>query len=149
MCFRSHEQETMSGNTPIWLNHHRQRTPRVHSACILRQRRGAAAAIVRKTNIPMLAESIDGSLNLLVGLPLLTVVVALVSFWPALRRHWSAPILAAPAVLFGAGMSLFLSTAQDKEHLIPGLWRCALLPLTVGAMSFLVWAYRLRRIERE
>jgi hypothetical protein len=72
--------------------------------------------------MPLLAESIDGALTLIFGLPILAIAITLLSFWPSARGHWSGPLLALPSVLVGAFAVYSLLTAQRKDQLMPGLW---------------------------
>jgi hypothetical protein len=96
--------------------------------------------------MPLLGESIDGALTLILVVPILGIALTLLSFWPSSRGHWSGPLLALPSILIGAFFSYSLVTDQDKENLIPGLWVWALAPLVVGSASACLWI--VRRLSR-
>jgi hypothetical protein len=91
---------------------------------------------------PILAESIEGPLKLLFEVSILAVCLALVGLWPAFRGHWSALLLAAPAILLGLTRCYEMATAENRAYLDKGLWGWALVPLSVGVASAVLWLYR-------
>jgi hypothetical protein len=97
--------------------------------------------------MPLFAESIDGALTLIFGVPIVVGAITLLSFWPSFRGHWSGPLLALPAVLVGLLAAYSLLTAQRKDQLMPGLWPWAIVPLVLGAASVCLWLFRRSRQE--
>ena len=95
--------------------------------------------------MPILAESINGVLSWVFFIPIVAVGLALVSMPLARRGHWSAPLLAIPAILFGLYYCYSLVTGQTKGRLLPGV-----IPLFVGGASVILWVYHLSQSkERE
>src|SRR4051812_43881907 len=89
----------------------------------------------------ILAENFDGLYRLLFGIPIGCVLLAAVSFLPAAYGHWSTPVLAWPAIIFG--LLLFLSLAPAGA---PG-WMLlfALAPVGIGVASLTLWRARRKR----
>ena len=87
-----------------------------------------------------IAEDFTQIYNLLGGYALVFVVLAIIGFLPASRGHWSAVVLAAPALAVG-GYYTGLNLLDSHRDQILGLWwfLCA-VPFVVGACSFGCWA---------
>lgn len=93
-----------------------------------------------------LASNFDAVLPLIYGIPSGLVALGLVSFWPAVRGHWSAPVLAAPVLLIGLLLTASVLMEPRKDMLIPSLWILYPAPLVVGVASIGIWLVsRLKR----
>ena len=92
--------------------------------------------------MPLLASNFDGLLPFIVGIPLTVAALGLLSFWPAARGHWSAPVLSAPCLLIGLLLTGSILLDAEKEALIPALWVVFPAPLLVGIASVALWLKR-------
>ena len=94
--------------------------------------------------MPLLAESIDGALPIIFGIPLVLIAAGLLSFWPATRGHWSALVLAAPCLLIGFFLTASIVLDSRKDMLMPSLWIFFPAPLLIGIASVALWFVRRR-----
>jgi hypothetical protein len=90
----------------------------------------------------MFATSYDGVSGLLVGAPVITVLLGLISFLPASRGHWSALFLSIPCTLFSFVM-VFSFRPADCGLLF---WLPFLAGCFVGIASFCVWYYKASKL---
>ena len=96
----------------------------------------------------ILASDFSGLAWIFVMIPIVLLVLAVASFLPASYGHWSAVLLAAPAVLLGLTYAALLGFASARSRLMPG-GMCALLlaPPVIGILSLGVWSERRRPRE--
>jgi hypothetical protein len=69
------------------------------------------------------------------------LVVGVASFWPSARGHWSGPVLAAPALLFGVGFT----RALFRGAAVYGGWASVVygpLLMVVAIISITLWQRR-------
>lgn len=95
----------------------------------------------------ILAESIDGAIGLFVGFVAISIFPGLVSFWPAIRGHWSALLLAAPSILGGLMLMVDNVRNSSPEPIDASIWIYSAIPLAIGVLSILVW-WTQRRTRR-
>jgi hypothetical protein len=93
----------------------------------------------------ILASDFSGLAWIFLAIPMALVALALASFVPASRGHWSAILLAAPPVLFGLLLAALLMFDSARSGLMPAAM-CALLlaPPVIGILSLGVWSERRR-----
>jgi hypothetical protein len=95
--------------------------------------------------IPLvIASDFTGLLPFIVGIPLLIALLSLVSYLPALRGHWLAPVMAVPPFLVGLLCTISLVT----EGGFLGLWFVFPAPLVVSSGALVVW-FRRRAAKRK
>ena len=94
----------------------------------------------------ILASDFSGLAWVFLAIPILLIVLALLSFIPASRGHWSAILLAAPPVLFGLSFLVLLALATSRSGQVP-FGACALMmaPPVLGILSIGLWSERRRR----
>ena len=92
--------------------------------------------------MPLFASNFDGLLSFIFGIPIALVALGLLSFWPATRGHWSAPVLAAPGMLIGLFLKASLLMNSRKDLLMPALWVLFPAPLLMGVASVILWSLR-------
>jgi hypothetical protein len=98
----------------------------------------------------ILASDFSGLAWIFLAIPVTLIVLAIASFLPASRGHWSGIALAAPPVLFGLMFTVLLTFASARSGQMP-FGACALLlaPPVLGILSIGVWSERRRsRDER-
>ena len=97
----------------------------------------------------ILASDFSGLAWIFLAIPFSLIASAAISFIPASRGHWSAVLLAAPAVLFGLMLLVRVGVANARSGLMP-FGACALLlaPPVLGILSLGVWS-ECRRRSRE
>jgi hypothetical protein len=84
----------------------------------------------------VIASDFAGLIEWLTGISIALLLCAFVSFVPARRGHWSAPLLAAPVILFGG--SLFWSVLKSGP--VPFLSILVFgSPLLCGSISLVLW----------
>lgn len=88
----------------------------------------------------VLASNFSGMALLILIVPIAGILGA-VSFYPAWRGHWAAPLLAAPLLIVG-GFAAFLSLVGAELPLAAYL--LLLLPLVVSLSSIGLWIARMR-----
>jgi len=89
----------------------------------------------------ILASDFSGLAPFILGAPIV-LLMALVSFIPSSRGHWSGPVLAAPLILLGA---VFICMQADMDELPATTWSFLLAPVAIGAASVVVWVARRKR----
>jgi hypothetical protein len=96
----------------------------------------------------ILASDFSGLAWIFLAIPMALVALALASFVPANRGHWSAVLLATPPVLLGLLFAAVLMFPSARSGLMPG-GMCALLlaPPVIGILSLGVWSERRRPRE--
>ena len=96
----------------------------------------------------ILASDFSGLVWIFLAIPMALLALAVVSFVPASRGHWSAVLLAAPPVLLGLLFAALLISDSARSGLTPAAM-CALLlaPPVIGILSLGVWSERRRRRE--
>ncbi|MEA2710316.1 MAG: hypothetical protein QOF78_2917 [Phycisphaerales bacterium] len=96
----------------------------------------------------ILASDFSGLAWIFLAMPITLIALALISFIPASRGHWSAVLFAAPPVLFGLMFIVLLMLAGSRSARAP-LGTCALLltPPVLGILSLGVWSERRRSRE--
>lgn len=77
---------------------------------------------------------------MIIGVAVTTVLLLLLSFWPASRGHWSALMLAIPGLL--AALLLLLLFAGPHSDLAVKL--LAAVPALLAVASLLFWSRRRR-----
>jgi hypothetical protein len=82
-----------------------------------------------------LASNFSGIENLVLGIPLVLIALAGVSFIFSAQGHWMSVALAAPAV--GIGVLMFLSVAMARAPFFFLL--LTLLPVGMGMASLAMW----------
>ena len=85
----------------------------------------------------ILASDFSGLAPVVLVVPAL-LALAVASFVPSARGHWSGPVLAAPWAL---GTLAFI-VAQRSQDLSTFAWAMLLSPLAVTAASVALWAVR-------
>ena len=93
----------------------------------------------------LLASDFSGFAWIFLAIPIALLMLALLSFLPAARGHWSAVFLAAPPILFGLSFLILLTFAAARHGPMP-IGACALLlaPPVVGILSIGLWYERQR-----
>jgi hypothetical protein len=87
---------------------------------------------------PILASNFDGLIGILFGVPVVLSLLAAISFWPASRGHWSAPVISVVPALLGALFTFSLVT----EGALFVFWFVFPLPFVIGTSSILLWSRR-------
>ena len=89
----------------------------------------------------IVASDFSGLAWIFVGVPFALTALAVLSFIPATRGHWSAGLLAGPPVILGFVFGSLLLLGSMRSGLMP-LGMCALLlaPPVLGLLSLGVWA---------
>ena len=86
--------------------------------------------------IPLiLASDFSGLIPALVGIPVIVAGIALLSFLPAKRGHWLAPVLAVPPFLLG----LLCTVSLFTEGAMLMLWFIFPLPMLAGGAALILW----------
>jgi len=89
----------------------------------------------------ILASDFSGIIAWLLGIPVLFVALAALSFIAAARGHWVGPVIAGPAVVVG----LLLFWLSVAGHAPFGFVMLSGLPAVLGILSIGVFAERRRR----
>ena len=76
-----------------------------------------------------------------IGVPFALTAVAVLSFIPATRGHWSAGLLAGPPVILGLVYGSLLLLGSMRSGMMPmGMCGLLLAPPVLGLLSLGVWA---------
>ena len=97
----------------------------------------------------VLASNFSGLTWIFVAIPIVLGALALVSFIPSSRGHWSGPVLATPAVGIGllmCGVLMFASAAVARAQFLA--WVMVLGPPLLGILSIGLWSECRGRRER-
>jgi hypothetical protein len=96
----------------------------------------------------ILASDFSGLAWIILAIPASLAALALVSFIPASRGHWSALLLAAAPVLLGSGIAGLLIFASARSgHMPLAMVALLLAPPVLGILSIGVWSERRRSRE--
>jgi hypothetical protein len=87
---------------------------------------------------PLLASNFDGLMWIFIAIPLLLLAGAVASFIPADRGHWSALVLAGPAVVLGSIFALTVISGAGS-HLLPIGFGIVMGPPVVGILAMGLW----------
>lgn len=110
----------------------------------IRLARGAVSAAGERLSVSMIMSmSIEALFAWLIIIGLVLVVLGFVSFIPARRGHWSAPLLAAPSVLIG-GWQTWSTLTSEAPNIIPYVWMFFLALLIMGVAAITLWFVRRR-----
>ena len=91
----------------------------------------------------ILASDFSGLAWIFVAIPIFFIALAGISFIPAALGHWSAVLLAAPAIVFGPLYLAMFVTARARFGGIPfGGCMLLLAPPVLGILSMGVWSER-------
>jgi hypothetical protein len=98
----------------------------------------------------ILASDFSGIAWIFVAIPFVLIALAAISFIPAALGHWSAVLLATPAVLLGLMFVGLITFAVARTAPMP-FGACALIlaPPVLGILSLGVWSERRRSKMRE
>jgi hypothetical protein len=99
------------------------------------------------SSFPILADSIDGFLGFVIAVIGVLLVLGLVSFWPACRGHWSAPILAIPPAIVGGWITF--SLLHESGELVNFFLIAAASPVFLGVISIIIWWWCWRSRRRQ
>jgi hypothetical protein len=95
----------------------------------------------------ILASDFSGLAWIILGIPLALLAAALVSFIPAYFGHWSAVVLALPAVVLGILFDSAVMFGGGASHMPP--WACMmfLAPPVAGILAMGLWSERRKTRE--
>lgn len=93
---------------------------------------------------PLLATGDFSIEKIVMGAGLVGLLALLLSYWPAARGHWAAPVLAAPGLI--AGVLLLILFAGP--HVEGWLTAVAAIPVLLGIGSLVLWRQRKKRRDR-